>query len=247
MHRDSLGTEIADPPRCAQPDERGARPSPIPSAPPPTCARRARSCSASRSWVALAEKDEEGEPGFVHYAADRLPVLEGEGKTVRLIAGSALGATSPVATSTATLYADAILAAGATIPFDADYDERAIYTVSGEVDIAGDRFGPGQLLVFRPGEPDRHPRGLRHALHDAGRRADGRAAPHLVEFRLLAARAHRGGQERLARGPLSPPCPARRSSFRCRGGDRPAQGSPIRGRNRPSWGSRFRRALRHRG
>jgi hypothetical protein len=40
---------------------------------------------------------------------------------------------------------------GASIPFDPTYEERGIYTVSGEIDIAGDRFGPGQLLVFRPG------------------------------------------------------------------------------------------------
>src|SRR5205823_14829058 len=27
-----------------------------------------------------------------------------------------------------------------------------IYTVAGEIDIAGNRFGPGQLLVLRPGD-----------------------------------------------------------------------------------------------
>jgi len=151
MHRDSLGTELPIRPGALNlmSAGRGITHSERTSADLRTTGSK---LFGIQSWVALAEKDEEGEPGFVHYAADRLPVLEGEGKTVRLIAGSALGATSPVATSTATLYADAILAAGATIPFDADYDERAIYTVSGEVDIAGDRFGPGQLLVFRPGD-----------------------------------------------------------------------------------------------
>jgi hypothetical protein len=49
-------------------------------------------------------------------------------------------------------YADVTLGAGASLPLDAVYDERAIYTVSGEVEIAGDVFGPGQLLVFRPGD-----------------------------------------------------------------------------------------------
>ncbi len=38
------------------------------------------------------------------------------------------------------------------LPLDADYDERAIYTVSGEIDIAGDVFAPGQLLIFKPGD-----------------------------------------------------------------------------------------------
>ena len=38
-------------------------------------------------------------------------------------------------------YAEAVLAPGAVLPLDADYDERAIYVVSGEIDIAGDTFG----------------------------------------------------------------------------------------------------------
>ena len=52
----------------------------------------------------------------------------------------------------AMLYADATIRAGAALPLDPDYEERGLYTVSGEIEIAGDRFGPGQLLVFRPGD-----------------------------------------------------------------------------------------------
>ena len=44
------------------------------------------------------------------------------------------------------------LRAGRSVPLDPDHDERAIYTVSGEVEISGDAFGPMQLLVFRPGD-----------------------------------------------------------------------------------------------
>jgi redox-sensitive bicupin YhaK (pirin superfamily) len=49
-------------------------------------------------------------------------------------------------------YADVALAKGAAIPLDADHEERAIYTVSGTIEIAGDIFGPAKLLVFRPGD-----------------------------------------------------------------------------------------------
>ncbi len=105
-----------------------------------------------QSWVALSAKDEENEPGFVHYDAGQMPVLSGDGTTVRVIAGSVLGQTSPVRTSSPMFYADVILPAGRSVPLDPDYDERAIYTVSGEVEIAGDVFGPAQLLVFRPGD-----------------------------------------------------------------------------------------------
>lgn len=40
---------------------------------------------------------------------------------------------------------------GATLLFEARHAERAIYTVAGEIEIAGERFGPSQLLVLKPG------------------------------------------------------------------------------------------------
>jgi redox-sensitive bicupin YhaK (pirin superfamily) len=45
-----------------------------------------------------------------------------------------------------------VLAPGATLPLDPEYDERAVYVASGEIDIAGDTFGEGRLLVFKPGD-----------------------------------------------------------------------------------------------
>jgi redox-sensitive bicupin YhaK (pirin superfamily) len=78
--------------------------------------------------------------------------VTGEGKHVRLIAGSLFGARSPLATTSQTLFADVSLEAGAALPLDADYEERGVYVVSGEVDIAGDVFAAGRLLVFRPGD-----------------------------------------------------------------------------------------------
>src|ERR1700693_386144 len=105
-----------------------------------------------QSWVALSARDEEAEPDFVHYEANDLPLLGGEGKVMRVIAGSVLGVSSPVRTSSPMFYADVTLSAGASLPLDPDYEERAIYTVAGEVEIAGDVFGPAQLLVFRPGD-----------------------------------------------------------------------------------------------
>jgi redox-sensitive bicupin YhaK (pirin superfamily) len=57
-----------------------------------------------------------------------------------------------VRTESEMIYADIALEPGASIPLDADHEERGIYLVSGTVEIAGDRFGPGQLLIFRPGD-----------------------------------------------------------------------------------------------
>jgi redox-sensitive bicupin YhaK (pirin superfamily) len=103
-------------------------------------------------WVALPAAHEEIEAGFAHHEADSLPTIDAEGKTIRLIAGSLYGLKSPVPTLSETIFADVQLTAGAVLPIDADTEERAVYVVSGEVDIAGDRFGAGQLLVLRPGD-----------------------------------------------------------------------------------------------
>jgi redox-sensitive bicupin YhaK (pirin superfamily) len=105
-----------------------------------------------QAWAALPRSHEERAPAFAHHGADELPRIAGEGKTVRVVMGSAWGVHSPVAFPHASLFAEAVLAPGAVLPLDADYDERAVYVASGEIDIAGDRFGDGRLLIFRPGD-----------------------------------------------------------------------------------------------
>jgi redox-sensitive bicupin YhaK (pirin superfamily) len=105
-----------------------------------------------QAWVALPREIEEGEASFDHYEADRVPVLSGEGKCVRVLMGSLYGRASPVRTDWDTIYADAALDAGARLPIDAEAEERALYVAAGEIDIAGDRFGVGSLLILRPGD-----------------------------------------------------------------------------------------------
>ena len=145
--------------------------------------------SGLQSWVALAERDEETAPDFAHYGAGEMPVIDGEGKTVRLIAGSLFGATSPVRTSTATIYADVALADGAVFPFDPVHEERAIYTVEGDIDIAGDVFGPGRLLVFRPGDAiSVHARGGARFMALGGEPMDG---PRHVWWNFVSSRKER--------------------------------------------------------
>jgi redox-sensitive bicupin YhaK (pirin superfamily) len=95
---------------------------------------------------------EEAAPQFVHHSVAEWPRIEGEGKRVRLIMGSAYGETSPASFPHDCFYAEAVLSPGAILPLDAEYDERAAFLVSGRVDIAGQTFEPGQLLVFKPGD-----------------------------------------------------------------------------------------------
>lgn len=105
-----------------------------------------------QSWVALPERDEEAAPDFAHHEAVSLPLISAEGKEVRLIVGSLFGERSPVTAFSEMFYADAHLEPGAKLPLSAEHEERAIYVVSGEIEIAGDRFGANKLLVFRPGD-----------------------------------------------------------------------------------------------
>lgn len=105
-----------------------------------------------QAWLALPKTHEEIAPEFKHHGAGDLPRIVEGGKRISLIMGSAYGQTSPVKFPWDALYAEAVLSPGAILPLDPDYDERAIYIVSGKVDIAGDEFGAGQLLVFKPGD-----------------------------------------------------------------------------------------------
>lgn len=103
-------------------------------------------------WVALPLAREEMAPGFVHYGTGDFPVIKDAGKTVRVMAGAAYGARSPLVATSETMFADVTLTPGAKLPVDAVYDERAIYVISGEIDIGGDRFGPATLVVLRRGD-----------------------------------------------------------------------------------------------
>ena len=105
-----------------------------------------------QTWMALPLDKEESAPTFDHFGKASLPVIDAEGIHARLIAGGALGARSPLEASSETLYADIQLAAGARVPIDPTVEERALYTISGQIEIAGDTFEPGQLLVLRPGD-----------------------------------------------------------------------------------------------
>lgn len=105
-----------------------------------------------QAWAALPKSHEEQAPAFAHHSTDELPRIAGEGKRVRVVMGTLYGETSPAAFPHPSFYAEAVLAPGAVLPLDADYEERAVFIASGEIDIAGDTFGTGQLLVFRPGD-----------------------------------------------------------------------------------------------
>ena len=151
FHRDSLGTSLAI--RPGEVNLMTAGRGIVHSERETSEAKaRTRRLFGIQAWAALPKSHEEAAPAFAHHATDELPRITGEGKRVRLVMGSAYGAHSPVEFPHASLFAEAVLAPGAVLPLDPDYDERAVYVASGEIDIAGDTFGEGRLLVFKPGD-----------------------------------------------------------------------------------------------
>ncbi|MDB5378156.1 MAG: pirin domain protein [Rubritepida sp.] len=105
-----------------------------------------------QSWAALPKDREETPPAFTHYPAEALPLLEEAGARVRLVAGEAWGVRAPVETFWPLFYADVELQPGAAWPLPDTHEERGAYVVSGTVEVAGQRFEAGRMLVFRAGD-----------------------------------------------------------------------------------------------
>jgi len=105
-----------------------------------------------QTWVALPREHEQRPASFAHYPADQLPLVDGAGWRIRLIAGALFGERAPVMTLSAMGYADAVLECGSQLQFESEYEQRAIYIVTGAIESSGRRFEGGHLLVLRARE-----------------------------------------------------------------------------------------------
>ena len=246
MHRDSLGTAAP-----IQPGEvnwmtagRGIvhseRTGPERARPAATV------CTACRCGWRCRPRKEEMAPDFAHHAVDEFPMVRDNGKTVRVVVGSPTARRSPVTTTSETMFAD--------VASQGRRDAAARRRSRGARDLCGRRRDRHRRRQVRPRPPAgvqaRRPitvrRADRCAFRHCRRRADGRPAPHLVEFRVVAQGPHRAGQGRMDGRPFRARCRATRSSSsRCRRSDalanvrRPA--FDFTGRN----GFRCRRNQRH--
>lgn len=104
-----------------------------------------------QAWVALPAEHEEAEPSFLHAEAGALPIREKNGCRLRLIIGTLARLKSPVPAFSPMFYADASMRAGARLALAPEHEERAAYVVEGEIELAGESYPAGQLLVFQPG------------------------------------------------------------------------------------------------
>lgn len=150
LHRDSLGTELAIQPGAVNWMRAGRG---IVHSERTSTERRAKGQKlfGLQTWMALPTDVEESDPAFMHHGAHELPSIDSDGVKARLIAGSMLGETSPLQASSETLYADIRLSKGRRLPLDNHYDERALYMLSGTIEIGGDSFEQGQLVILRRG------------------------------------------------------------------------------------------------
>ncbi|WP_028216072.1 pirin family protein [Paraburkholderia oxyphila] len=105
-----------------------------------------------QTWVALPLEHEDTEPSFFHHPAATLPAIERNGVSMRVIAGTAFGATSPVATFSGTLYVAAEFAPGSAIALDAEHEERGVYLVEGDLSIDGTPLEQYTMAVLTPNE-----------------------------------------------------------------------------------------------
>ncbi len=103
-----------------------------------------------QSWIALPDGQEEVDPSFDHHPASSLPVFTTEGVNMTLIAGSAYGQTSPVKTYSKLFYLYADAPAESSIVLPVEYEERAVYVVTGTIEIDGEQFDAGQMVVLAP-------------------------------------------------------------------------------------------------
>ncbi len=108
---------------------------------------KARRNHGLQLWAALPAADEEMAPSFAHTPAAELPQLELGGAVVRVLIGSAFGATSPVAVRSPTLYLDITMQPGDAFPLPLAA-ERALYVVDGAVEIDGVTVPPFTMVLL---------------------------------------------------------------------------------------------------
>jgi redox-sensitive bicupin YhaK (pirin superfamily) len=101
-----------------------------------------------QAWVALPQADEETEPSFSHHEGEDLPQWSDAGVRGTLIAGDAYGLSAAVRTHSPLFYAHLEMDAGAAAEIPGRHAERALYVATGSVELGGDHFSAGKLLVL---------------------------------------------------------------------------------------------------
>ncbi len=146
VHRDSLGNEQPITPGQVNLMTAGAGiVHAEDSAPGP-----AGSLHAAQLWIALPEAERHRPPAFRNYP--RLPLIETGGFAVRVLAGTALGETSPAEVHSPLVGLDFAAAGSASLdlPLRASFEHAAL-VLAGSARAAGESLSPGTLLYVGAG------------------------------------------------------------------------------------------------
>lgn len=99
-------------------------------------------------WVALPLEHEQSGPWFEHTDASALPALLVGDARLRVVAGEAYGARSPVSANANLFYVDAYLPGQGRLPLPADYEQRAVYVIAGTIQAQEVTAQAGEILIF---------------------------------------------------------------------------------------------------
>ena len=106
-----------------------------------------------QTWIALPKAHERVDPTFSHHAKNTIPLITLPGVYLHLVAGTAFGRTAPTPTYSPMFYLAAEMEAGAALELPLEHEERAVYVVSGEVDVADTPLPPRHMAVVPAAAP----------------------------------------------------------------------------------------------
>jgi redox-sensitive bicupin YhaK (pirin superfamily) len=104
-----------------------------------------------QTWVALPKEHEGTSPSFEHHPATTLPTITLPGLTLRILAGTAFGKTSPASTFSELFYVAVEMEAGSRLAIPTEHEERAVYLVEGEILLDGVSFENRHMGVLPRG------------------------------------------------------------------------------------------------
>lgn len=99
-------------------------------------------------WLAIPEDQENRAASFSHTPATAIPELKVGAATVRVLVGSAFGASSPVPSLSPTLYLDVSLPPLTQWQLPMLAEEQAIYPIEGSFSVDGESLEPHNMLVL---------------------------------------------------------------------------------------------------
>jgi redox-sensitive bicupin YhaK (pirin superfamily) len=103
-----------------------------------------------QSWLALPQSLEESAPSFEHCSDSSLPQFSEGGVEGRVLLGVWSGLKSPVSFPWDSLYVDFQMSENGVVYFPNDYQERAVYSAQGAIEIDGVLYPESELLILAP-------------------------------------------------------------------------------------------------